>query len=229
MSLSIWGRAMILDIKTWFAGGCMIKLTELKCQWINNVMMINTSSKGKQQELARLFRGYGKSVGFTEMDLPEIDSDCYQVVAHKASQVPRGVVVEDTSLDVEGESVGVHIKHLLARLVDHLKGSDDLIGRRAIWRVLLAQASEQGDEVMIFQGEVHGKLSLPFCHTTLSSDAKGGRGPFDPYFSPEGLNCTLSYHKPDSHSARAMAVDAFMHRRVFKAMSRIDHWEGRWQ
>ena len=65
------------------------------------------------------------------MDLDEIDASPVEVVAHKATAAGVGVLIEDTSLDVDGADVGVNVRWI----VDHIA---DFAGRAATWRVLIA-------------------------------------------------------------------------------------------
>ena len=88
----------------------------------------------------------------THQDLKEIDADPVKVVAHKASQLGENVIVEDTSLDIEGASVGINIRWLL----DHLP---DYAGRRAVWTVLLGY--HQGNQIAIYRGVITGTIVAP--------------------------------------------------------------------
>ena len=95
------------------------------------------------------------------------------------------ILIEDTSLDIEGASVGVNVRWL----IDHL---NDYIGRRALWTLLLAYRF--GDEVIVYKGEVPG--------TIVSPQGESGFG-FDPVFLPNGSDLTLAQSKPDEVNARA--------------------------
>ena len=61
----------------------------------------------------------------------EIVADPLSVVIHKASELGEYVIVEDTSLDIEGEQVGINVKWMLDSLTD-------FIGKKALWNVYLA-------------------------------------------------------------------------------------------
>ncbi len=172
---------------------------------------INTSNPGKLEEFARLFQKYGESLEATDSDLPEIDADPLTVIVHKASQVPEGVVVEDTSLDVEGVSLGVNIRWLL----DHL---EECAGHAASWNVYLAY--RKGKSVRVYQGQMGGVI--------VPSRGKGGFG-FDPYFLPNGKKRTLAEDKPDEINARALAVEALLKDHLFAEEEMIINWEGEWQ
>ena len=50
---------------------------------------------------------------------------------HKASQLGEYVISEDTSLDIEGEQVGINVKWMMQEL-------PKFVGKRALWNVYLA-------------------------------------------------------------------------------------------
>lgn len=174
-------------------------------------LSINTSNPGKLAEFQRLFAKHDVTLTSTQRDLDEIDSDPVTVVAHKASQLGEFILVEDTSLDVEGASVGINVRWLL----DHL---NEYIGRKATWTVLLAY--RQGDQICVYRGVVNG--------TIVPSSGTEGFG-FDPFFLPEGSQQTLAEAKPDSVNARALAVDALINNNLFIRTPAIYNWDGPWQ
>lgn len=173
--------------------------------------LINTSSEGKLHEYQLLFAKYGATLTATKIDQPEIDADPLTVVIYKASQMEKRVLVDDTSLDIEGAEVGIHIKWFL----EHLK---DYVGRKAHWIVLLAYREEEN--VHIFKGDVTG--------TIVSSTGKGGFG-YDSVFMPEGSSQTLAESKPDHVNARAMAVENLIYNRPFAVRKIMSEWNGKWQ
>lgn len=172
---------------------------------------INTSNLGKWEEFQRLFSKYKLNLQASAIDLPEISADPLTVVAHKASQLDEFVLVDDTSLDIEGASVGINIRWLIDNLHEY-------IGRKAIWRVLLAY--RRANEVYVFKGEVPGSIVPP----------SGSQGfGFDPVFLPENSNHTLADGKPDTCNARAFAVEALVKGDFLKIMPAIYQWDGPWQ
>lgn len=190
---------------------CLFSLNFVTGSETGMVWKLNTSNLGKFEEFKRLFDQHGSSLEATHIDLDEIDADPIKVIAHKASQLGENVIVEDTSLDIEGASVGVNIRWLL----DHLK---DLVGKRAEWTVLLG--FRQGNEVFIYKGSVLGTIVEP----------KGSAGfGFDPVFQPDGADKTLAEAKPDAVNARAKAVEALIKGDVFMKHPIIEDWEGPWQ
>lgn len=174
-------------------------------------LRLNTSNQGKFKEFERLFGQYGVNLMATHIDLLEIDADPLRVIAHKASQLGEDVIVEDTSLEIEGATVGINVRWLL----DHL---DEYQGRKAIWTVLLA-VNKDG-KIKIYQGQIKG--------TIVKSRGSSGFG-FDPVFLPEGSKETLAQSKPDDVNARAKAVEAFMKGDVFLEHPVLKSWEGPWQ
>lgn len=181
------------------------------CANEKHLWKLNTSNLGKFEEFKRLFAQNGSDLDASHIDLEEIDADPIKVVAHKASQLAENVVVEDTSLDIEGASFGVNIRWLL----DHLS---EYKGRRAEWTVLLAY--RQGKEIYIYKGSVSGSIVLP--------KGDGGFG-FDPVFLPDGATETLAESKPDRFNARAKAVEALLKGNVYAKHPVIEKWEGPWQ
>jgi XTP/dITP diphosphohydrolase len=172
---------------------------------------LNSSNKEKLQEFQRLFSQYGSHLIATDSDSDEIVSDPLTVVVHKASQLGEQILIEDTSLEVEGADIGIQIRWMLEHLSDY-------VGRKAHWTVLLAYQS--GNQVFVYRGVVHG--------TIVSPQGASGFG-FDPLFLPEGQQLTLAQSKPDKVNARALAVRELFENRPFAIRPPIFSWEGEWQ
>lgn len=166
---------------------------------------LNTSNKGKQEEFKRLFKN--DNLQYTNFDVKEIDSTALNVVVHKASNMNEGkgeVIIEDTSLEVEGADVGVNIRWLLENLPQYE-------GKKATWKVLLAFRKE--NIVFISEGVVKGEI--------VKKSGDKGFG-FDPYFMPKGKQKTLADDKPDLVNARAIAVKNLMNREFIAILPAID-------
>jgi XTP/dITP diphosphohydrolase len=176
-----------------------------------SILRLNTSNPGKLAEYQTFFDAYGITLEATTADLREIDADHISVVVHKASSVPEGVLVEDTSLDIDDEKVGINIRYLL----DHLEKLKD---KKAAWTCHLAQRI--GNDVFVYTGVVHG--------TIVAKKGSEGFG-FDPYFLPDGAKQTLAESKPDKYNARALAVKAFMEKESMLKKDPIFDWQGPWQ
>ena len=188
----------------------IIKLSDCN-QGNNSIWRLNTSNPGKFEEFKHLFAQNGSSLGGSHFSLEEIDANPIQVAAHKASQLGENVVIEDTSLDIEGASVGVNIRWLL----DHLS---EYKGCKAEWIVLLA--FRRDSEIYIYKGSQTGTIVLP--------RGDGGFG-FDPVFLPDGATKTLAESKPDRFNARAKAVSALIKGEIYTRHPLIEKWEGLWQ
>ena len=172
---------------------------------------INTSNPGKLEEFKRLFSAYGCTLEATHVDLREIDADPITVVAHKASQMDDDILIEDTSLAIDGASIGVHIRWLL----DHL---NEYIGHAAKWSVLLA--FRKREQIYIYKGSISGNI--------VSPRGSAGFG-FDPVFLPDGAKHTLAEAKPDTYNARSIAVEQLIKNNTWSTHALIDHWNGPWQ
>jgi XTP/dITP diphosphohydrolase len=172
---------------------------------------LNTANPGKCKEYQALFAKQGVSLETTHIDLKEIDADHLTVTVQKASQLDEHVLIEDTTLDIEGAEVGIHVRWLL----DHLP---TYAGKRAVWSVLLAY--REGDQVYLYKGSISGTIVPP----------RGTHGfGFDPVFLPDGAQETLAEAKPDSVNARAQAVSALLENRVWQTRPAITNWSGPWQ
>lgn len=172
---------------------------------------LNTSNPNKFAEFKRLFAKYGSNLETSHLDLKEIDADPIKVIAHKASQLGENIIVEDTSLDIEGASIGINIRWLLEHLTAYA-------GRKAEWTVLLA--FRQDDQIYIYKGHVSGTIVLPKGCSNFG---------FDPVFLPNGSTQTLAESKPDLFNARAKAVESLLKGEVWIKHPMIENWEGPWQ
>ncbi|MBS0625785.1 MAG: non-canonical purine NTP pyrophosphatase [Verrucomicrobia bacterium] len=172
---------------------------------------INTSNPGKLKEFERLFAKYNVLISATKFDLDEIKADPITVAVHKASQLGDNVLIEDTSLDVEGADVGINVRWLLDNLAD-------FEGKRAVWRVLLAY--QRNDQIFVYEGEI--------CGTIVKPRGVDGFG-FDPVFLPDGSEYTLAQAKPDETNARAKAVEALLTGEPVAIQPPIKEWTGSWQ
>ncbi|HSX26781.1 MAG TPA: non-canonical purine NTP pyrophosphatase [Chlamydiales bacterium] len=170
-----------------------------------------TGNKHKFKEFCELLSLEGIELSQISQDLPEIEADPLSVVVHKASQLPEGILVDDTSLDIEGAAIGVNIRW-------HLDNLDNYIGKKALWTVLLAYRKKE--TVYIFRGQVPGTLVLP----------KGDTGSgFDFHFLPDGSIHTLAQSRPLSLNARAIALRSLLDNDPHAELPPITSWSGPWQ
>lgn len=174
---------------------------------------INTSNWGKFQEYQELFAKYKNPLEATHIDLPEIHADPLKVIVHKASQMEDQILVDDTSLDIEGADVGVNVRWFIDNL-------HNFVGRPAVFRVYLAYRSS--DKVYVYAGEIKGKIVDP------SGAEQKGFG-FDKYFLPDGEYETLAQAKPERVNARAIAVKNLFGGKVHHIGPVVEKWDGLWQ
>ena len=172
---------------------------------------LNTSNLGKYEEFKLLFEAHGASLEATHIDLKEIDADPVSVIVHKASQFDESILVDDTSLDIEGGRCGIHVRHLLDQL-------NEFAGCHAVWTVLLG--IRKGNEILIYRGAVPGMIVKP----------QGNLGfGFDPVFLPDGTDKTLAQERRHEFNARRQAVLALLENRVWKIQPLNKNWDGPWQ
>jgi XTP/dITP diphosphohydrolase len=172
---------------------------------------LNTGNPDKLKEFQKYFEKYGWRLSMTTADLKEIDATPELVAMHKASQMPDYVLVEDTSLDVEGADVGINVKYLIDTLDEH-------VGSRATWTVFLS--FKDHGHVYTFKGDVKGTIVKP------QGDVGFG---FDPYFLPNGASKTLAENKPEEYNARALAIKALLNGEIHSHGPEITDWAGPWQ
>lgn len=174
---------------------------------------LNTSNSRKLEELRRLFAKYDISLNATSIDLKEIDADPLTVITHKASQLPERVLVEDTSLDIEGLDIGVNLRNKFHWLTQH---ADLCIGKKATWTVVLAY--KEGDNIYLYEGKVRGIIINPQDQKSVGFD-----------FLPEGAEHTYSDARPEHFYPRALAIKAFIEQQPTTIRPVIDEWHGSWQ
>ncbi len=180
-------------------------------------LQLNTSNKGKLAEFREFFHEYAppslksKTLESTSVDLQEVDTDPITVVVHKASTVGENILVEDTSLEVEGADVGVNVRWLMDRL-------PEFIGKKATARVLIAFAHEK--QVYVYEGKVHGKI--------VEAHGTNGFG-FDPIFMPDGSDKTFAEAKPKEQNPRALAVKNLFRGQPIAIKPIMLEWHGKWQ
>lgn len=173
----------------------------------DEVLYLNTSNPHKLLEFRRLGLGGLEAL---RKDLPEPDADPLTVIRSKASQMGPNVIVEDTSLDVDGADIGVNVKWML----DHV---EQYVGKKAVFRVLIGLLRD--GVVEVYRGEVGGTI-VP---------ARGNGMGFDPVFLPEGADKTLGESKPDRYNPRAEAVRNLLRGRVYRTLPPLFGWAGEWQ
>lgn len=170
------------------------------------VYRLNSSNPDKVQEFSRFF---GVELKISSVDLPEPVADPLTVVRFKASQF-ESVLIDDTSLEVEGAEIGIEVRWKLSEL-------SRLAGSRANFVCLLAL--HEGGKVLVYRGCVAGKLVTP----------RGQGFGFNPYFQPDGSDCSLAEKMEDRFNARFHAVQALITGKVWKVLEPLFTWEGEFQ
>lgn len=180
--------------------------------------VMKTSNPRKLAEIKRFGLAVVAEPG---ADLPEVDGTPEQVATYKALAAGQNVLVEDTSLDVEGFDAGVNIRWLIENLTSQVAES----GRtpKAIWRVMLAV--HDGEQMYVARAEVPGRMI---------GEPRGEGFSFDAYFVPDGHSQTLGEMEltgtKDLVSARKAAVQNLLAGRcVAVPLSDIPEWTGAYQ
>lgn len=198
----------IFSICNLFFGKSNILATISQQEWV-----LNTSNQRKSEELCRLFVQYGIFLHTTSVDLKEVDADPLTVATHKASQLPDRVLIEDTSLEVEGIEIGINLRKKFDDFVQHI---DQYVGKKATWTVVLAYKEE--DFVYLYRGCVTGTFVLIKKENDLGFD-----------FLPEGAKKIYAEDKPECFDARALVVKSFFEQKPIAIRPVILEWQGPWQ
>jgi inosine/xanthosine triphosphate pyrophosphatase family protein len=170
-------------------------------------MRINTSNKDKLAEFVR----YGlDGLSCTKVDIVEPDADKETIITYKASFCGEDCIVEDTSLDIEGEDVGANVKWLKNNLAPY-------IGKKAVFHVYIGIM--RLGKVEIYHG---------VCEGYIGESMGSGMG-FDPFFYPSGLDISFSTNKPEHLNPRAIAVKKLIAGNCEKIVDPIFSWDGPWQ
>ncbi len=186
----------------------------------------NTGNAAKKNVFRQIFASQQMKIQkFSALDVKEIDASPIDVSVFKASQFDNGVLVEDTSLDVEGAKIGVNVKWLGKEI-------PKLVGRKAKYRSLLSFRLD--DVVFVYAAELDGLLTGP-------------RGPkqvgfvFNHFFQPQSSSLTLSecgnnlYQKNTTSAAckvkipPVLVVEKILKKDFLLCRPRLTSWRGAWQ
>ena len=148
-------------------------------------------------------------------DLPEVDSNSFDVIAYKAEMNGIHTISEDTSLHIENSNVGVNIKWM----INHLS---EFVGKKALWEVVLGK--NDGKFIYVYQGLINGIIVEP----------RGKGYAFDPFFQPENCNFTLAeldeQNLKHKFSARKNVAENLLNDNYLKKFSLpLEVWQGKWQ
>jgi inosine/xanthosine triphosphate pyrophosphatase family protein len=169
-------------------------------------LKVCTGSEEKFREFERFF---GMKLEWVRQNLREPIADSETVVRFKASQL-SDVLIDDTSLVVEGESFGPMIKWKISEL-------DRFVGRKAEFRCYLG--IQRFGEIQIYLGVVRGRIV---------DRVQGGFG-FDGHFCPEGSQKAYAEEKPDHLNARYIAVQNFLTQKPAGIFPPLLRWNGKFQ
>jgi len=170
-------------------------------------MKVNTSNDEKFSE----FQKFGlQGVERTKIDVVEPDADKETIIRYKATFCGENIIVEDTSLDIEGEEVGANVKWLKNNL-------SAFIGKKAQFHVYVAIM--RNNFVEIYHGMTEGMIG----------EKQGNGMGFDAYFYPVGSTLSFAQEKPDSLNPRAKAIQSFVSGRYEKIAEPLHTWDGPWQ
>ena len=167
---------------------------------------LNTSNKNKLKDYREIL---GTDIEVMEFDLPEPDTDPMTVIQYKASQF-EGVLVDDASLEIEGEDIGVNIKW-------HLENLPKYIGKNATYTCFIGIKKE--GQVFIFKGEVLGEITAP----------RGEGFGFTPYFLPKNNIKTLAEDRAYNCNARYFAIMNFLENKPTFILPELKNWAGKFQ
>lgn len=154
------------------------------------------------------------------LDLQEVQSDEITVVTYKAKTAGKNRIVEDTSLHIEGENVGVNIKWMLENI-------DQFAGKSAYWEVLIGL--NDGETIKIYRGRTYGNI---VAKKESSNENIFG---FDANFRIKGIGKTLheleKEGKKDEYSARRDATFELCNNNYFYSIEikDIPEWTGSYQ
>ena len=177
-----------------------------------------TSNKKKLHEFNRL--GLDAEMMSLGADLKEILSTPEEVCIYKSQMAGPDTICKDTSLDIDGETVGVEIRWLLDNLPDYH-------GKKCVFRTILA--TNDGQTISLYEGIVTGKIDGT---REIKEDDFG----FDTWIIPDesegkSLADLNRENKKDEFSARANAVHNYKNNQVLKSINieNISEWNGPWQ
>ena len=146
---------------------------------------------------------------------------CYHrcIARRKATKVTGQKLVEESIIDVEGVGPGVSPRWVEAK-------ASELRGRVAIWRVILTQVvpssqSDGGEDIVLFEGNVSGKIVPPSTSLATAAVVSGlsgfadfnrpgdGTEGFERVFVPDSQRVSLAEYLGPSVDARHLAYAAY--------------------
>jgi adenylate kinase len=175
---------------------------------IDREIFINTSNADKLEEYQTYLADW--QIKSTDVYVKEPDADSITVIRYKSTQFPDGYIVDDVSLDIEGENIGTSIKSYIENL-------DDYIGKKAIFSCFIG--IKTGEIVNIYKGSTPGKIVKPV----------GTGFGFGPYFLPDGTDLTLGQSMQHMYNARYLAIQNMLNNVIYKQEQILNEWTGQFQ
>lgn len=182
-------------------------------------LILGSSNKSKIHE----YQNFGLNIITKSIpDLREVDGSELDVIIYKVLELQEeNVLVEDSTLTVEGAQFGVNTKWLM----NELKNNPDYHGRKASWWVYIGFLYQ--NKVYVCFNEIKGSIN----QQRLNEEAFG----FDSIFIPEGSLETLYELKckglKDNYSPRKKAVLKIIDKNydLIKETDSIPVWTGKYQ
>lgn len=174
-----------------------------------------SSNPSKHEEFERFFALFSLPLDeIRSFNIREIDSDEISVITHKASQIEKnGVLVEDSSLIVEGADIGINLKWK----IDQIEG---LIGKNAT--LVTHMAYKEDDLVLIYKAEVEGKIVIPRGQAPMGFK-------LNRFFQPKGSDKTLAENNADHFNPRYLAFLSFVRGEIVACRKVMKDWNGKFQ
>ncbi|TPX71912.1 hypothetical protein SpCBS45565_g00822 [Spizellomyces sp. 'palustris'] len=176
-------------------------------------VLVNTSNAHKKAEFQRYLAPM--EVKSTTIDIREpVSSDPFTIVQYKASQFPADapVLVDDTSLDIEGVEIGPNVKWLLGELPNIANGT------RAAFVCILGIRHD--DHIHLYRSSTPGQIVQP---------PRGKDYGFRAYFQPDGCALTMGEQIFDEFNARYHSVEKFKNNKPTEVRCVVETWEGDFQ
>ena len=182
-------------------------------------LILGSSNQSKINE----YNNFGLNLKtLTIKDLKEVDGSELEVIIHKVLELgEENIIVEDTSLQVEGSNVGVNAKWLM----DSLHTNQIYNNRKATWTVYIGLKCN--DQIYVFTSSTTGVISQSKAHNRSFG--------FDAIFIPDGSDKTLfelsSLGRKADFSPRKKAIDQLLSKQIIYNIkaSEIPPWTGKYQ
>lgn len=176
-----------------------------------------TSNKDKLDEYTAMkIEGLSIRPG---VDLDEVDADSKTVITYKAISAGKDLMVEDTSLFVEGADIGTNIRWNMNIL-------DSLVGKKAVFEVWIGV--NLGKAVALYKGRIEGSI----CKApAVEGRIFGFDNNFIPKYETRTLHQLANAGLKDKYSARRVAIYNMVgeaHEEIIR-IEDVPTWTGKYQ